>query len=78
MGIPKLQENSIQNLVHTGIIGYLKVYEFVVDAPPYFIVTFLKIASDIKLVFHSSTITMMHGPINVRFYKWLSVFASTH
>ena len=26
-----------------------------------------KIASDIKLVFHSSTITMMHGPINIRF-----------
>ena len=26
-----------------------------------------KIASDIKLVFYSSTITMMHGPINVRF-----------
>ena len=25
-----------------------------------------KIASDIKLVFHSSTVTMMHGPINVR------------
>ena len=25
-----------------------------------------KIASDIKLVFHSSTITMMHGPINMR------------
>ena len=25
-----------------------------------------KIASDIKLVFYSSTITMMHGPINVR------------
>ena len=25
-----------------------------------------KIASDIKLVFHSSTITMMHGPINIR------------
>ena len=25
-----------------------------------------KIASDIKLVFHSSTIAMMHGPINVR------------
>ena len=25
------------------------------------------IASDIKLVFHSSTITMMHGPINIRF-----------
>ena len=24
-------------------------------------------ASDIKLVFHSSTITMMHGPINIRF-----------
>ena len=24
-----------------------------------------KIASDIKLVFHSSTITMMHGPINI-------------
>jgi len=22
--------------------------------------------SDIKLVFHSSTITMMHGPINIR------------
>ena len=26
-----------------------------------------KIASDIKLVFHSSTITMMHGPINISF-----------
>jgi hypothetical protein len=26
-----------------------------------------KIASDIKLVFHSSTITMMHDPINIRF-----------
>ena len=26
-----------------------------------------KIASDIKLVFHSSTITVMHGPINIRF-----------
>jgi len=27
-----------------------------------------KIASDIKLVFYSSTITMMHGPINIRFF----------
>jgi len=26
-----------------------------------------KIASDIKLVFFSSTITMMHGPVNIRF-----------
>jgi len=26
-----------------------------------------KIASDIKLVYYSSTITMMHGPINIRF-----------
>ena len=26
-----------------------------------------KIASDIKLVFNSSTIAMMHGPINIRF-----------
>jgi len=26
-----------------------------------------KIASDIKLVFYSSNITMMHGPINIRF-----------
>ena len=26
-----------------------------------------KIASNIKLVFHSSTIAMMHGPINIRF-----------
>ena len=25
-----------------------------------------KIASDIKLIFFSSTITMMHGPINIR------------
>jgi len=24
-----------------------------------------KIASDIKLVFYSSTITMMHGPMNI-------------
>ena len=28
--------------------------------------TWNKIASDIKLVFHSSTITMTHGPINIR------------
>ena len=27
-----------------------------------------KIASDIKLVFHSLTIAMMHGPINIRLY----------
>ena len=27
-----------------------------------------KIASDIKLVFYSSTITMMHGPINIRLF----------
>ena len=27
--------------------------------------TWNKIASDIELVFHSSTITMMHGPINI-------------
>jgi hypothetical protein len=26
-----------------------------------------KIASDIKLVFHSSATTVMHGPINIRF-----------
>jgi len=29
----------------------------------------IKIASDIKLVFYSSTITMMHGPINIRLYR---------
>ena len=27
-----------------------------------------KITSDIKFVFHSSTIAMMHGPINIRFH----------
>ena len=31
-----------------------------------------KIASDIKLVFYSSTIKMMHGPINIRFLDKLS------
>jgi len=33
-----------------------------------------KIASDIKLVFYSSTITMMHGPINIRLgvVRWLA------
>ena len=30
-----------------------------------------KTTSDIKLVFRSSTITMMHGPINIRFRKYL-------
>ena len=36
-----------------------------------------KIASDIKLVFHSSTITMMHGPININvLYGWW-VYMST-
>ena len=28
-----------------------------------------KITSDIKLVFHSSTIAMMHGPINIKFKR---------
>jgi len=28
-----------------------------------------KITSDIKLVFYSSTITMMHGPINIKYQK---------
>ena len=35
-----------------------------------------KVESDIKLVFHSSTITMMHGPINIRLpcsFKWIRV-----
>ena len=31
---------------------------------------FSRIASDIKLVFHSSTVTMMHGPINIRLLVW--------
>jgi len=35
-----------------------------------------KIASDIKLVFYSSTITMMHGPINIRFFFFFYIFAS--
>ena len=34
-----------------------------------------KIASDIKLVFHSSTIAMMHGPINIRFTKNVFCFS---
>jgi len=29
-----------------------------------------KIASDIKLVFFSSTVTMMHGPINIKWQEW--------
>ena len=41
-----------------------------------------KTASDVKLVFHSSTITMMHGPINVRLnyiyiYIYIYIFAHT-
>jgi len=31
-------------------------------------------ASDIKLVFYSSTITMMHGPINIRFVNKIMIF----
>jgi len=34
-----------------------------------------EIASDIKLVFYSSTITMMHGPINIK--KTLKAFSTT-
>jgi len=30
-----------------------------------------KVASDIKLVFHSSTITMMHGPIHIKNISFL-------
>jgi hypothetical protein len=35
-----------------------------------------KIASDIKLVFHSSTIAMMHGPINIRLVSQYSLLSS--
>ena len=37
-----------------------------------------KIASDIKLVFHSSTITMMHGPINLRFWNRWFILREEH
>ena len=40
-----------------------------------------KIASDIKLVFHSSTIAMMHGPINIRLSSWVNrreLFSKRH
>jgi len=33
-----------------------------------------KIASDIKLVFYSSTITMMHGPINIINFQFTKPF----
>ena len=33
-----------------------------------------KLASDIKLVFYPSTITMMHGPINIRFVSLFICF----
>jgi len=34
-----------------------------------------EVASDIKLVFYSSTITMMHGPINIRLF---ALFVNTY
>ena len=34
-----------------------------------------KIASDIKLVFYSSTITIMHGPINIRWNLMFEYFS---
>jgi hypothetical protein len=34
-----------------------------------------KITSDIKLVFHSSTIAMMRGPINIRSHRFSSAFS---
>ena len=37
-----------------------------------------KITSDIKLVFYSSTITMMHGPVNIRFIYSLVKSISYH
>jgi len=36
-----------------------------------------KIASDIKLVFYSSTITVMHGPINIRWMCMLQFSSKT-
>ena len=36
-----------------------------------------KIASDIKLVFHSSTLAMMHGPIYIRNYEVTAVYILT-
>jgi len=34
-----------------------------------------KITSNIKLVFYSSTITMMHGPINIRFLQSVATYS---
>ena len=36
-----------------------------------------KIACDIKLVFHSSTIAMMHGPINISYFSSLQLLSVT-
>jgi len=36
--------------------------------------TWNKIASDIKVVFYSTTVTMMHGPINIRFTSALLIY----
>jgi len=37
-----------------------------------------KKTNDIKLVFYSSTITMMNGPINIRFIKSFYLKKNTH
>jgi len=36
------------------------------DVTCYFISLLMYSTCDIKFVFHSSTITMMHGPINIK------------
>jgi len=67
---PKLQHTSKQEHTTNVVIQWkshrLLMMDVFMSEPCWAHKKWNKIASDMKLVFYSSTITMMHGPINIR------------
>jgi len=62
---PSLQNNTTNVVIHQNSRKLLMM-DILMSETCWEHKKWNKIASDIKLVFYSSTITMMHGPINIR------------
>jgi len=62
----QLTENKTTDVVIQQHIRMLLMMDILMSETCWVHKKWNKITSDIKLVFYSSTITMMHGPINIR------------
>ena len=62
---PSLQNKTTDVVIHQHIRKLLKM-DILMSEKCWGHSKWNKIASDIKLIFHSSTVAMVHGPINIR------------